>query len=411
MKQSLADDEARYHEALKRRNEAQAQLRSLVNQGSHSEASQDVCISKQERLTSHLHDKRQKRQQARLAVLDVHSRQARDFVRKSKIESSLQLPSLQYESIDQGVENDRDAHERSPAKTLSNKASALQHELEIALVIARQRLKDEQALLEDVQERQQMRSASTDSASTKLFALEKTRAELQVWLAENLARCEESIVDESRVEVTIMNGDSPEGTQGKQPSIDIEYESYLEIRERLLRAMQVLRAAQQQCIERRPIASSPELGSNSMPEVQKSITDHHESKAPALAQLQHSMLPTRNHEGLLGAYAAHLRDRSDIHDTKLLQTLSLLSHESHLLPSYPVNSRAAAAATTECSAKQKDIDRLLYAWSSASNAANEALWGNVESQAKAARSALSQSEADLEELRVLEHIRKLSING
>lgn len=400
MDSSLANLQTRYSEAFTRRDDAQARLNTLSEQHQPQRETARPTRSRSHRLAAHLQGLRQSRQQNKLAILRFHSQEARRLLRDIHVDDPLRSPVADSATWDFKGQADEpfELHLQSELNVLSAKSRTLQNDLEIQLVKIRQHLKHENALLHGVQMSQAISLPALTNAQSRLYALEKTREELQIWLTNSLARCEQ-IPDNIAVhQLAQVSTNSPQRGRKRESKVSAEYDKYLHIRARLLRVMYALRTLQEnQQIKPRLGSLAQVAGSRGIQELRgrdSASISQQAVRGLALSQIQSDVLPSRHYAQLVEAYAAHLRNQSEWYDAKLLKTLSLLSHESHLLPLYHSENHNTPIFG-DFSKRQHEIDQLLYAWSSASDAANDAWQEAVICQKNIAKRALTYTKADL----------------
>jgi len=302
-------------------------------------------------------------------------------------------------------------------EVLLSSAKSLTSNLELALVKARQQLKREQSLFEHAKA-QSDKANNGENVESKLRALEATRDELQRWIADSLAACEQDVNVPNPELLTMPDEYGSDHSQGDADTkIEEQYDRYIEAREKLLLATSALRS------------TLPTMASD-IPEVFRSARDQvttvqrpshprHKSNVSmsklgerptttSLAEMQSTHLPDYCLEKLLSTYTTHLKDQTLAQDARLLQVLGLLSHESHLLPAHPVPSMVHVQGEGENkpSQQQIEVERLLRAWAFASDSASEVLETNVQSHVSDARGALEKAKASMEEMYVMEGMRE-----
>ncbi|KAK5944195.1 hypothetical protein PMZ80_003476 [Knufia obscura] len=420
-----------YAQALARNHEAKAQLKHAFE---HSRA-QDVSkpasqVSlKREHLTTHLDSLRLQRQYGNLQTLAHYVDKAEGIAKDEKLYEPLNVSLNEgrfgLDRTDESIAAGDIANAQQQVDALLNSAKTLTTNLELALVRARQQLKREQKLFDDAKA-QSDKTSNGGNIESKLRALEVTRDELQTWIGDSLAACEQEVEVPNLELLTIPDDNGSSYSQGDaEAEVEDQYDRYIEARKRLFSAVSALRAPL-------PTVASENLGASktrptdtttnaddqdaasqrpSHPRLKSNASVSKMGERPtttSLAEMQSTHLPDYYHEKLLSTYTTHLKDQTLAQDAKLLQVLGLLSHESHLLPAHPLPSleHGPGEAVDKTSQQQVDIDRLLRAWAFASDAAGEMLESNVQSQFEDARGALEKARLSMEEMCIMEDMKK-----
>ena len=423
---------AEYSKALTKNNEAKALFREVLDH-SRSQAAPRVTAAspKSDRLTTHLDALRLQRQHDNLQTLAQYSRKADEIADELKLYEPLDA-ALDRSGIGPrhkgGTMRQEDlAKTQQRVDDLLDSAQSLSTNLELALVRARQQLKREQSLLEYAKA-QSHNSHDENNAMVELKALEATRDELQTWIGDSLAACEQEVTIPNAELLTASDGSSDQTTEETGADVETEYERYIEARKRLLSATHALRSPLLEPTSDTPTPPKAIVLKGAASTSQTTTTQRpphirHKSQAstsrpsshpplPSLAEIQSTHLPDYHHEKILTTYTSHLKNQTATQDAGLLQVLSLLSHESHLLPAHPMSNIAQGQAHGESesgtspNAQQAEISRLLMGWDFASKRAGDVLGGSVEGQVRGARGSLDRARGWVEEMRIVEGMRR-----
>lgn len=410
-----------YEDALARNQDAKNRLKTLLNRGQELPRSHVVETScKQQRLTSQLDRLRLQKRLDKLQTLSHHYEQAEQLAAQEKIHDQVDVSASSIDSLN-NAESDRNlAVARSRVDNLADAAQRLTHELELALVKARQQLKHEQALvqhLKNIQPAEQNSDMDCIDLASKLAALESTRNELQIWIENSLAKCELDSEVPNSLSLPDLDMITPLTAEAAS-SVEDEYEKYIGTRKRFIEAVQNLK---------NPVAAEPtvEAGTGKAAFAIKKLEPRpphpahlrHDSsisikkvdisQGPVLGEIQSQTLPEYYHEKILNTYMMHLVDQTQIQDARLLHVLGLLSHESHLLPAY---SRPSCTATddkwTAENHQQKEVNELLLGWAAASRSADSVLRDSIAVQCGKSKSALSKAAHSLEQMQIMDDLRQ-----
>jgi len=349
---------------------------------------------------------------------------------------------------------------------------ALTERLEGAVVQGRLELRRERGLFEDAQKRVGVRQDGEekgeddydDDMVVRVRGLEGVRIELQGWIEGSLARCEEG---PGRPALDSGLGNFEGGDAGKngdeleesvtEADVKRQYEEYVEARRNLLQVMNVLKApllplniitpptntttrpeqtqpqtqTQVQTPTPRPaIDRARTMPLQQSPTQRPTLPRHHHSRISSSQTHRHTPnpstssppnaissraihIPTHAHQKLLSTYLAHLQAQTHAQDVQLLQTLSLLSHESHLLPSHPIQTAdiGKQISDVEMTEEQREVEALLRAWAFAATQAESRLEGSVDGMVREARVGLERAGREIEGLEVLEGMGREIFGG
>lgn len=428
---------AKYEQALLKDNEAKARLAQLhikdvqpVEALSSFGRNTGVATSRRRHLESHLENLRLQKRYRNLRILSQYAEQADQI---ASDEDVLTVQGFRARSVGDANDSEQQATiaaTQQHLEALHKDAKARTAELEIALVKARQQLKSEQNLLERAEIRSKTSrngAATNESGLAKQRAMEVTRDELQNWIAGSLARCEREISPLTTETSATRMGGGEQPEEDIDAAIDNEYEQYLEVRLRLVHMADTLKAplTESEGLTTNSVSSasveakSPSEDQKQRPVMQRATHLRHKSRmsihklteqtsGSSLTKIESSHLPKYHHERLLNTHMAYLEGQTTAQDARLLQRLGLLSHESHLLPSYPLQSgdNVQKDQLRDLSRQQSEIEHLLRAWGFASETAEvvleESVLGNIEDT----RDALERARQHLEEVRIMEEMRK-----
>lgn len=403
-----------HRQALQRNEEAKVRFQKLNEYGQDLNArlSRQSGSSKEQSLISHLENIRLQRQYTKLQTLSHYSARIEAVAKDDGIYEALPLLLPGEQDHDRGDTTASQAQDE--VNRLLKHAKALTTDIELALVKARLSLKHEQSLLRELQHAAGNRSIDKlrSEALPRLRALEATRDELQRWVEESLAQCEQ--IDGEK-----LNGQDSDvaASEDQQAQIEVAYEMYLEKRKRLVEMVRSFEhpASDTATAKERPSArSTPSTERQSrhlqpaaqLRQYRRSSSHVGEISGPPLAEVQNVSLPRYQHEKLLGNYLSHVTGQTHAQDLSLLQSLGRLSHESHLLPIYPHTISQGERLDPGLTRRQGEVHQLLRAWAYASDAAAQVRTGNIESQAAEAKESLQQAELDVQELLVMEDMRR-----
>lgn len=415
--EAITETDDRYAQALAFYKQAKILLKSSVPNDSKEQPFQRVPAASS--LRTHLDDLRLQKQYDQLELLSNYFEKLEQLAFDEKIYQGFDIP-LQALPNSFTLNDHRPNTVQDRVISLQDRAKSLITNTELALVQARQRLKHEQSLLLDTQKR--VTSQSPDIA-VKLLALEATRDELQGWVGTSLAKCEQEQLSTGDLEdQQPTNSFSETGHDG---SIDEEYERYVAMRTRLTRAVDELKTP----ISAFSVAEHETFGTESTdlllrqasqpPNIThktRSKPDYPGSKGeanfyPSLSQIHTEYLSNYHHEKILSTWATHLAEQAQAQDSRLLHVLSLLNHESHLLPNHPspaiMERESKSIASTH---QQVEIDRLLHAWAFASQSADDSLKEAVEAQIADANTALERARDHLVGLDTLDSMKREALD-
>lgn len=416
-----------YLQALARNTEAKVELKQVLKHSTDRVASKAPSRRSFRRdcLTAHLSRIRLERQYGDLQTVAHYFEEAEAIAKDENLYDSLdvRISSTQITPIhDIEAGQHKEVEEtQQRVHALLDSAKTLTTNLELALVKARQQLKREKLLLEYAQARSD-EIQDGGNVDVKLKALEITRTELQTWIGDSLAACEREVTLPNPELLTTFSGGDPASTmKDSEAEVENEYSRYIAARKGLLAASRALRSRLPALASDEPASSEPKTPSTASqaPTTQrptylpyKSHTSDsrpvEHSTTSSLAGIQSIHLPEYYHEKLLSTYTAYLEDQTLAQDARLLQVLNLLSHESHLLPTYPLPSmqQPQVESANKLNQQQFEVDCLLRHWAFASGAASEALELSVQNNDHDARSALEKANASIEEMHMMESMRK-----
>lgn len=402
-----------YQQALQRNEDAKARLQKLNEYGQELSirVARQTSSSKEQLLNSHLDNIRLQQQHNKLQTLSHYAAKIDAIAREDGIHESLPtiLPSRQGQQH-RDVSLSRAQNE---VDELLKHAKSLTTDIELALVKARNNLKREEKLLREIQSEteHQPRGETQVDKAIKLRALEVTRDEIQRWIEETLAQCEQSDGNE-------MNGvhHDKNVSDDHQSQIDAAYEDYLQKRKHLMDIMKLLEQpmidtnAQKERPTPRSTPSAERQSRLLQPAAQlrqyrRSSSHLGETSSASLAEIQNTSLSRYRHEKLLSSFLSQLTEQTQLQDTMLLQSLGRLSHESHLLPSHPYTTSRIESINQGLTRQQMEANQFLRAWIHASSAAAQIRDQNTENQATDAKISLQQAEVDAEELAAIEDMR------
>ncbi|KAJ5666195.1 uncharacterized protein N7477_008643 [Penicillium maclennaniae] len=262
-----------------------------------------------------------------------------------------------------------------PARSGPNTdVEALVHKLERAVLRSRTQLDREKQLFEKVKAQYASRGSLASgeiSAATKARALQRTRDELVQWV-------EERLVIEGDPDESIVQDLPPEELEEAQrllehqkTQIAEQYTAYLQARRDLLEAAS--RACQPVTVTARP---STRTVRTEVPtdEVQPP------NGVDVVSYATDTLVPLSKSQKALALQKSYLSGLLAKEKSTTLRVLHRLSHESHLLPEYPILARQprfkhAVAALNSRNAPQTDqnppdeVVSLAESWAFASNAA------------------------------------------
>ena len=416
-----------YLQALARNTEARLELKQVLKHSTDqcaSKASSRIA-SRLDCLTAHLDRVRIERQYGDLQTMAHYFDESEAIARDENLYDPLgdRISSTQINPT-HNIETGRHKkveETQQRVRALLDSAKTLTTNLELALVRARQQLKREKLLLEYAKAQSEGNQGG-GNMDVKLKALEITRTELQAWIGDSLAACERKVTLPNPELLTNFSDGGPVSTLEESGSeVDNEYSRYIVARTGLVVALRALRS-------RLPALASDELPSSGSktpftasqaPTTQRPMClrykSHTSDSRPiehsttsSLAEIQSIHLPEYYHEKLLSTYMAHLESQTLALDARLLQVLNLLSHESHLLPTYPLPSmqQSQMESANNLNQQQFEVDCLLRRWAFASGAASEALDLSVQNNVQEAKGALEKANASIEEMHLIESMRK-----
>lgn len=438
---SLDDLHLQYERALSRNKEARsrlAQLQSKIVGPSKDTASTATDWPRHKHLESHLDNLRLQRRHKKLQSLSQLSLDAEKIGHDENVFDAWDPASRPMSELTNDDHQDALTETQGQLDALLKGAGTMTTSLELALVKARQQLKFERALLEKAKGRTDIRHNGATTGADILYkqrALEATRSELQNWIGESLARCEQDSPLSSEPEIS--NSDIPgleqrdEGADSN--AIEAQYDRYLEARLQLVAAARALKVPlpELEIKSRSKPASRPRAESTFTTEdhkqkiqLQRAPHLRHKSRISvnkimeqsggvALAKIESTLIPEYHHEKLLDTHLAHLGGQTMAQDSRLSQSLGLLSHESHLLPSYPPPppESTQAGQTGGANKQQSEIGNLLRAWAFASQEAGVALRESVLDNIEKAQLALDGASQSVNEMSVMESMKKEVIAG
>lgn len=437
--QILQDLRAQYEQTLLKHNEAKAHLARLrVKEASQAETNgtivngPGIATLRQRHLEAHLENLRLQKRHKDLRILSQYAEQADSIATDEGIFDVQEAGALPVSDEGNTDQQAALATTQQHLEDVRKDVKSRTNELEIALVKARQQLKLETNLLEKARSRSRVSQNGTNannSALAKQRTLEVTRDELQQWIADSLARCEKETRSPAAENASILEDHMGDSTEDVDIAIETEYEQYLETRTRLVQMARALRrplldpgnetgpaatsnpppvarSTSEDQKQRLPMQRAPHLRHKSRISVHKLAE---QTVGPSLSKIESSLLPSYHHDRLLNAHLAHLEGQTSAQDARLLQGLGLLSHESHLLPSYPSNPADVSAKRgkmKDASQQQLDIEHLLSAWGFASNSAEAVLQEGVLGNIEETKDALDGAKEHLREIQVLEDMKK-----
>lgn len=403
--EGIAELESRHAQALASNQQAKARMKSLV--ALHGKQKPLKGPSTAWSLKSHLDNLRLQKQYDQLETLSNYFEKVEQIAFDEHIYQGFEVPHQVLPSSN-ALEDHRNNVALDRLKSLQERAQQLTNNTELVLVQARQRLKHEQSLLLDTQKRVNSHDPDT---GVKLAALEATRDELQGWIGTSLAKCEQ---EQQRLEDSVE--DQSYALEPEQDdSIDKEYERYIAMRARLHHAVDELK---------KPISASPTSRNEKMNlptgqglqppnakdkarvKMDSYSRDAEASLYPSLPQIHNEHISNYHHEKLLSTWATHLAEQSQSQDSRLLRMLSLLNHESHLLPNHPSPANMAKeSGSIAYTHQQIEIDDLLRAWAFASQSADNVLKDAIDIQIADAKTALEGARDHLVGFHALESMK------
>lgn len=429
-----------YEQALLKHNDARARLVHLQTKDAQQTKPDSVnTISKksgsaalrQRHLESHLENLRLQKRYKSLRLLSHYSEQADQIASE---EGFLNAQGLTTQTTTDANEFDQQTALTATQRHLDallDHVKARTSDLEIALVKTRQQLKLERNLLDRVQghsKSDQNGMTSSGSGLVRQRAMEATRDDLQRWIAESLARCEQETTLPALETLASHDIERKQDNQHHEALVETEYEQYLEARLRLVHAAKVLRAPlvepesepatnsalivtteqkplSEDTRKRFPMQRAPHLRHKPRMSVNRF---GEQADSPALTKIESLLLPEYHHERLLNTHMTYLGGQTTAQDARLLQSLGLLSHESHLLPSYPLSSIDSVQQDRpeKLSQQQSEIEHLLVSWAFASVAAEEVLKETVLGNFEETKEALEQASHHLNEIHIMEDMRR-----
>lgn len=438
---ALDDLRTKHQQAISRFNDAKSRLATVssrdldqaVNSSvAPSSKNSGIATSRQRHLEEHLENIRLLRRQRNLQLLSHHSEEAEKIASEENIFDG-------FESVARSTTRAQDSEQhvaltatQRQLETLIDNANVRTTNLELAVVRARQQLRLEQSLLERIRNRSK-EGRNGELASKAAFAnqsaMEATRDELQRWIGEGLARCEQEVPAlPGQGALDLLSNDPKMAGEEHDDIVEAEYEQYLEARSQLIHLANALRTPLPEH-ETEPAS----LPISKPPSEQKTMSDDQRQKVslqraphlrhksrisvvklgeqsggPDLAKIESTHLPRYHHERLLNTHTTHLDIQTRAQDARLLQSLGLLSHESHLLPSFPFSAPDSVQekSPNELSQDQVEIDHLLRSWAFASDTADEVLRENVIRNAEETKEALERTSQYLDEIRIVEGMKK-----
>ncbi|KAJ5149938.1 hypothetical protein N7448_001516 [Penicillium atrosanguineum] len=251
---------------------------------------------------------------------------------------------------------------------------ALVHKLERAVLRSRKQLDREKQLFEKIKAQHGSRGSAASgeiSAAMKARALQRTRDELVQWV-------EERLIIEGDPDESIVQDLPPEEIEEAQRVLEHQkmqiaeqYTAYLHARRDLLEAAS--RACQPVTVTSKP-PTRPVRTEFASEEVQPP------NGLDVVSYAADNLVPLSKSQKALALQKSYLSGLLAKEKSTTLRTLNRLSHESHLLPEYPILARQprfkhAVAALNSRTSPQSDqtppdeVVSLAEAWAFASNAA------------------------------------------
>lgn len=438
---ALDEIRAKHEQAIARFSDAKSRLATVsskhpnqVANSSVTSSNRDhgVATSRQRHLEEHLENLRLQRRHRNLQLLSHHSEEAEKIASEENILEG-------FESVARTTTRVKDSEQQVALtatqrhlESLIDSAKVRTTNLELAIVKARQQLRLEHSLLERVKDRSKggrNGEPASKTAFSNQSAMEATRDELQRWIEEGLAKCEQEVAALPGSGTPDMpNNNSDEAQEEHNALVDAEYEQYLEARSQLIilanalrtplpehetepTSMPVTRPPPEQRImsddqrQKVSLQRAPHLRHKSRISIVKL---GEQSGGPDLAKIERAHLPRYHHERLLNTHVTHLDVQTRAQDSRLLQSLGLLSHESHLLPSFPLSATGNVQdkSSNKLSQHQAEIDHLLRSWAFASNTADGVLRENIVRNAEETKEALERASQHLDEVHLVEDMRK-----
>ncbi|KAK5070620.1 hypothetical protein LTR64_000293 [Lithohypha guttulata] len=406
-----------YREALERNDDATRRLSTLLGQENERPRGTRLrtAVSRQQRLASHLEIVRSSNYNDNIQILAKYSEQVGAVPDLTNFHDDYEAAASH--AGQHGVDADSRAFENAAINAeidgLLHTTKTLTSDLELALIKARQRLKHERALLDNIRGQYQLQqrdsSPSGTGAISKLQALEVTRSELQAWIADSLAKCEQTPDMPPDVDVSALSGMSP-ARELLQQDLEDKYESYVTSRARLLGVVRALKMPLEPLTSGEAQAHQRESMKHDRPgpghRTASSVSGHGFIPRPSLSGLQYEDLQNYSLEKLLNMHSMHFQECTQNHDFRLSQLLGLLNHESHLLPAHTAHDLEGSVNTTTYNHKQRQVDQLLRAWASSSHTASRVLNQGLERHVEAAKVALTGADDVVEELGIMHEMKR-----
>lgn len=203
--------------------------------------------------------------------------------------------------------------------------------LERTVLRAKENLAREQHLLEELKERQRSEPASKDAFSARrAAALQRVRDELVQWVEEKLATANPEEVPEFDVPSEPEAADS-EHVQERKALIREQYLKYVQERSTLLDALSLLSQPT------KSVAPAPNQTATKPPEYPNTTPSW--NSVDLFGPASELLLPGSAVQKSLALQRSYLAGLLSKEKANLNQSLDRLSHESHLLPEYPILAR------------------------------------------------------------------------
>lgn len=412
----------KYDEALKRNQDAKKHLAKLLDESSNSAhrtgpphsggkdlSSNDELVND---LNLHLDILRSRKDYQRKQIIVDHLQRAEQVAKQHDIYSG---PKRRPASRLDDINTEKMISElQQNLNVLLERSKRLTSNLESKLYEARQALKREQALLDQVHAEHSHAGEPPIAPQSKLHGLQAAKADLTSWIEDILARCEEP-----GSEPVPVNTSMPSEAHAPNMSKD-DFEARLDaFQDRYVAARADLvaytTALQDPVPERIPPAQDQPHRTANVRITQLQKQPQHNAEA-SLNALERRELPERTLRHILDTHVKHLRSELGSHSRSLAAELRRLSDESHLLPAYPVlahderfeNARRVFGLGDEGRSErnatddERAIGRLLGAWGFAAESAEQRNTESVRQQVEEGEGALRRAMDEIGQKRVLE---------
>lgn len=201
------------------------------------------------------------------------------------------------------------------------------HNLEKAVVRAKQKLDSEKKLLEDLKQSSERstgrRADESPDPHVKIEALQRTRNELVGWAQEKMAIYNPEEVDETDAD-ELPNPARP--LEEQKMEIKEHYEAYIEARKRLLTSASM-------APPQSPANQNAEDKPPDAPDTQRRTCQGSLNILPFANDI---LLPLYKDQKAMGLQKSYLSAMMAKEKSSMCRTLDRLNDESHLIPSYPI---------------------------------------------------------------------------